>query len=130
MIYNADLTIGNDSFMFSTYTFKKYCDKRGIELEGLYELMAQGTAFKSKDLPELLLTANETWCLYNNKKFEANELKAYSWIDQLGGFNDLRIVEVYKTFASKLLNVEKKQLDVIAEDVNPKNVNGQEVVSV
>src|SRR5690348_3147656 len=109
MTYKADYTIdlpnGKISLLFNSWTFREHCLKIGIELEDLYKAIEEGRAFRSKDLPTLLLTASESYCLFNSIPFAYNEKDAFVWIDELGGFNSGKLISVYKVFVAKLLNI-------------------------
>lgn len=128
MVVKPDYTIAVNGeevhFAFNSYMFKKYCEKQGIEL---HELLAkvQKTltredelpdelksvqGFMPSDLPDILLVANQTYCLYNKLPFSAGELEACQWLDAIGGLLSKGYGELFIAFISKLLNIDPGNL--------------------
>jgi hypothetical protein len=120
-----DYTIDNVNFSFNSYALQKYCNQKGIEMEDLYNMVREGTAFKSSELPALLLVAAESYALYNKQPFTFTELDAFGWIDSVGGFNSSKVVDVFKIFAARLLNVDLSLLNI--EEQEEKNGDRQGV---
>jgi len=127
MIYEPDYKItagGQDvPFLFRSLTFKKYCDRKGIELDELVRMVyktilskdrieAEGLQdvrdIKINDFADILLAAHETYCLYHKITFRAKEEDAFMWIDEMGGIINSRKeqMEVMLLFACKLLNID------------------------
>src|SRR6476620_8991567 len=109
MNYTPDYQIQTDGepvpLLFNSWTFRKYTGIKGIEFEDLLDNVREGRAFRSSDLPELFLTAAESYRKFNKQEFTYTELDAYEWIDHMGGFNSVKLMDVYKAFVSKLLNI-------------------------
>jgi hypothetical protein len=118
-----DYSLGETHFLFNSFMYKKYCEGKGIELEDLLQqvhaMLKEGKGFKTKDYPDILLAAHKSYCLYNKLPFNAGELEAYEWIDQMGGLVsgvDGR-VQVFKLFIARLLNIDPGALDAKVENV-------------
>jgi hypothetical protein len=118
-----DYSLGETHFLFNSFMYKKYCEGKGIELEDLLQqvhaMLKEGKGFKTKDYPDILLAAHKSYCLYNKQPFNAGELEAYEWIDQMGGLVsgvDGR-VQVFKLFIARLLNIDPGALDAKVENV-------------
>lgn len=137
MIYQPDYTLkidGQDvNFLFTSLTYKKFCDRKGIELDYLLKMVQKSFAkpeditdemkqvkdLKIEDYIDILLSANETYCIYHRIPFNADIPDAYQWVDALGGFvsglqkrNSLILL-----FVAKLLNVDLGVLSVEAKPV-------------
>ena len=131
--YTIQLKDGSKiELLFNSFMFRSYSYRKGIELEDLFVGIQTGGAFKAKDLPDLLLTAAETFCKYNDAPCPYTDLDACVWLDEIGGFNSVKLVELYKIFVSKLVNVDQKQFDVLwnkvisgAEKSESKPANGK-----
>lgn len=129
MTLKPDYTIGDVHFSFGSWMQKTYCEKMGMELDDLHTSMANGTAFKVKHLPLLLKTGAEAYSLFNKENKQYTELDAFQWIDSIGGFNSQEVVELFKTFASSVLSIDKSKLDVLTQEAEGKNGVRQEVVN-
>lgn len=120
--YTIQLNDGTQvPLLFNSFMYREYCYKKGMELEDLFQRIGNGTAFKSKDLPDLLYYAAFTWCKYNNKECIHSDLDACLWVDELGGYNSPELVGIYKLFVARLLNVDPAVFDVLWQKV----VNGE-----
>lgn len=111
-------------FVFNSYTYKKYCEREGIELHELLakvqksltpkneltDEMKSVKGFMPDDLPGILLVANQTYSLYNKLPFTAGELEAFQWLDAIGGLLSTTYGELFITFISKLLNIDPERL--------------------
>lgn len=118
--YSIELSNGKIALLFNSWTFRQYSQKIGVELDDLYELIKSGKAIKSKDLPTLLLIAAESFSWFNDQEFKYTEKDAYKWIDEVGGFNSPRFMDVFKVFVGKFLNIAPERLEVIWQKaVNP-----------
>jgi hypothetical protein len=131
MTYTPDFTIktegGDIPLLFNSWTFREYSRKKSIELEELLYRVRTGQAFKSADVPDLLLIAAQSFCKFNNKPFNYTDDEACTWVDILGGFNSLRLVEVYKAFVAKLLNISPEAFEVAWQKVTGTTTEGEEV---
>lgn len=131
MLYTHDYTIktteGDIHLLFNSFFYKKYCERKGIELsdllkrvqktldvQGENETLKDVKGFTQEDLSDILLTGHQTYCLYNKEPFTATELESYMWIDSLGGLvNSVGAFgEVFALFISKLLNIDTDKLKV------------------
>lgn len=126
-------------FCFNSYMFKKYCEKKGIELgellakvqktlttsEEMPEHLKDVKGFTPDDIPDILLTAHQTYQLYNKLPFEAGELEAYQWIDALGGLTAASYGDLFLVFISRLLNIDADRLKMGEKksQVNPDRGN-------
>lgn len=111
--YKIKLSTGEIPLLFNTWMFREYSKRKGIELEDLFTNIQTGQGFKSKDIPDLMLVAHETFCRYNNKECVATDLDSCGWLDEMGGFNSPQIIDLYKLFVSKLINVDPAQFDLL-----------------
>jgi hypothetical protein len=57
--------------------------------------------------------ANQSFCKYNNKECTNTDLDACGWLDEMGGFNSPQIIDLYKLFVSKLINVDPVQFELL-----------------
>lgn len=114
---NADYKIksagGEIPLLFNSWMFREYCRKKSIELEDLFTNIQNGKGFRANDIPELLLTAHETFCRYNNKECTKTDLDSCLWLDEMGGFSSSAIVDIYKLFVSKLINIDQAQFELL-----------------
>ena len=103
--------------LFNTRTYRKLSEKKGIELDQLYEqihaLLTKGKTVALGDIPALLLAGHESYCVYNNLPFDATELDADLWVDNVGGMVSgiAAFQTLYATFLSKLLNIDASALE-------------------
>lgn len=124
--YTITVDGGQVHFSFNSYMYKKYCEKKGIELHELLRRVQKTLTteaemtdelkavkgFTQDDLPDILLTAHQTYCLYNKLPFEAGELEAFQWIDAMGGLTVGNYGEVFLKFIAKLLNIDTSSLKI------------------
>lgn len=114
---NADhkikLSNGEIPLLFNTWMFREYTKLKGIEMEDLFTNIQSGQGFKAKDIPELMLIAHQSWCKYNGKENTNTDLDACGWLDEMGGFNSPQIIDLYKIFVSKLINVDPAQFELL-----------------
>lgn len=145
MVYKPDFTINTESeqvnFLFTSYTFKAFCERKGIELEDLLQVVSKTITpkeqqdeslrdvqpFKTKDYPALLLAANEAWCVYHKTPFTAGEAEAYQWIDVMGGLvggvNTRN--ELFARFVARLLNIDETRVEAKGEPEKNAEAPGQ-----
>lgn len=110
MIYSPDYTIqlpegGEVHLLFNTWAIKKYCEKQGIEMEELL------TRLKVKELPDLMLSAAESYARYNKQEFKATDLDACEWMDAMGGFNGPKLAEIVKTFLRRVSGLTEAEYE-------------------
>jgi hypothetical protein len=116
--YTIKLNDGKEvHFLFNTWTFRGFCNKKGIELEDLFINIQTGIPFKVKDLPELLLVAAQSYAKYNSVPFQYTDEDACMWLDIIGGINSPELKTIYVLFVSKLVNVDPKQFEVLVDSV-------------
>lgn len=135
MVYQPDYTItvagAQVNFLFTSYTFKAFCERRGIELDELLKVVyktltppeEQGEELKdvepmkTKDYPDLLLAGHEAWCIYNRIPFRAGIPEAYEWIDAMGGIvgGITQRNVLFGRFVARLLNIDETRVEVKAE---------------
>src|SRR5690349_9383857 len=76
-------------FVFNTRAYRKYAESISTDYEGLLERLSKlsepGKEFKMKDVLEILRYAHESYCAYNGKPFQVDELVIDAWLDQMGG---------------------------------------------
>jgi hypothetical protein len=134
MIYIPDYTIGESHFLFNSLAFKKYCEKKGMELEDLLTdvkaMLDTGKGFRTADFPDILLAGHQSWCLYNKLPFTADEATAYMWMDELGGIvgGVGNRIELFKVIIGKLLNIDPALLEAKSETTETeekKSLNGE-----
>lgn len=111
--YKITLQKGEIPLLFNTWMYREYSKRKGIELEDLFEGIRTGAGFKLKDIPDILLVAHESFCRYNNKDFIQTDLDACDWLGEMGGFNAPQVVELYKLFVCKLINVDPSQFEIL-----------------
>lgn len=113
--------------LFNTWTFREYSRKKGIDFEALVASVTGGDPFKSNDIPDLLLKAAESYCRFNGgKEFNYNDLDSCLWVDSLGGaFNAPALVELFKVFICKLLNISPEKFDVLSKKEKADNAEPQ-----
>lgn len=111
--YKIKISTGEVPLLFNTWMFREYSRRKGIELEDLFTNIQTGQGFKTSNIPDLLLVANESFCKYNNKECTSTDLDACSWLDEMGGFNSPQIIDLYKLFVSKLINVDPAQFELL-----------------
>lgn len=109
------------NLLFNSWMYRAYSYKKNIELEDLFVNIQKGVAFKSRDLPDLLLIAAETYAKYNNAPFGYTEMDACLWVDEMGGYNSANLVELYKIFVSRLINVDQAEFEILWNKV----INGE-----
>jgi hypothetical protein len=112
MDYKIQTPAGDIPLLFNTWTFRKYSETIGIELEDLLQNLGVSKAYKASHLPTLLLTAAESYCKFNSKEFTYTDLDACQWVDSFGGFNSEKLKEVYIAFLCKLYNKAPKDFEV------------------
>lgn len=115
----ADYTIQglNIPLLFNNRTFRLFSEKLGVEQEDLYQGIIKSEGIKAKALPVLLLVAHESYCKYNNLPFQANELDADLWMDQMEGYRSEQVAEMYIVYVSKLTKVPVEKLKAAVETV-------------
>lgn len=120
MVFTPDYTIEVDGkkipLLFNSLFYREFCAAKGIELEDLFDLIKQGKAFKGGDLPLLLHQAALTWHRYNAgaTAFPFNHPEdSCLWLDVLGGYNSLKLMDVYKIFVCKLSNIDPNEFEVM-----------------
>lgn len=111
--YKIKLSNGEIPLVFNTWMFREYTKLKGIEMEDLFTNIQTGQGFKAKDIPDLMLIAHQSWCKYNNKECTQTDLDACGWLDEMGGFNSPQIIDLYKMFVSKLINVDPVQFELL-----------------
>lgn len=99
--------------LFNSWAFRKYTQLKGIEFEDLVEKIGEGKAFLANDLPDLILIAAEAFAKFNAIDFKHTDTDAYTWIDEMGGFNSTTLLDLYKVFVSRVLNISPEKLDVL-----------------
>lgn len=119
--YKITVSTGEIPLLFNTWMFREYSRRKGIELEDLFENIRTGQGFKAKDIPDLMLVAHETYCKYNSKECTQTDLDACGWLDEMGGFNAPQIIDLYKLFVSKLINVDPAQFELLWNKVTEVN---------
>jgi hypothetical protein len=112
--YVIELKEAKIPVLFNSWTFKNYSDKIGVELEDIGDMIRSGKVIKSKDLPALLLIAANSYQKFMGIEKSYSEMDAYQWIDELGGFNSARLIDLYKVFVARLFNVSVDAFDVEA----------------
>lgn len=120
--YKIALKNGEIPLLFNTWMYREYSKRKGVELEDLFEGIRTGAGFKVKDIPDILLVAHESYCRYNSKDFTQTDLDACDWLDEMGGFNAPQIVELYKLFVCKLINVDPAQFEILWNKVTQPEV--------
>jgi hypothetical protein len=145
MIYKPDYTLTTQEgtevhFLFASYAYKKYCERKGIELEDLLNIVLKSATdrdslseeeklkyderyqnvpnFKAADFEAMLLSAHEAWQVYHKLPVSVPEGEASKWIDEMGGILTLKRQDIYKLFFCRLLNVDPGALSVETETVN------------
>ena len=111
--YKIKVSTGDVPLLFNTWMFREYTKLKGIEMEDLFTNIQTGQGFKAKDIPDLMLVANQSFCKYNNKECTNTDLDACGWLDEMGGFNSPQIIDLYKLFVSKLINVDPVQFELL-----------------
>jgi hypothetical protein len=111
--YKIKLQKGEIPLLFNTWMFREYSKRKGIELEDLFTNIQTGQGFKARDIPDLMLVAHETYCKYNNDACTQTDLDSCAWLDEMGGFNSPQIIDLYKLFVSKLINVDPAQFELL-----------------
>jgi hypothetical protein len=97
--------------LFNTWTFREYTRLKKQEFEDLIENVQTGKVFKANDLPDLLLLAAQSYFKFNDSPCNYTEVDACSWLDELGGMNSMRLLDLYKVFVGKLTGISPEQLD-------------------
>jgi hypothetical protein len=111
--YKIKLQTGEVPLLFNTWMFREYTKLKGIEMEDLFTNIQTGQGFKAKDIPDLMLVANQSFCKYNGQECTNTDLDACGWLDEMGGFNSPQIIDLYKLFVSKLINVDPVQFELL-----------------
>lgn len=111
--YTIDVNGKKIPLLFNTWMFRKFCLLIGIEYEDLLSKVTEGQAFKFKDVPKLLLIANESYNRSSGIEASYTEDDACDWVDAIGGFNSDETGTIYKTYVSKLLNIPLEKLEVL-----------------
>jgi hypothetical protein len=112
--YQIELSGGGKvPLLFNSWTFRTFTRGKGIEFEDLMENVYSGKAFRSNDLPELLLAAAKSYARFNDVDVNYSEDDSFEWLDELGGMNSLKLMDIYKVFAAKLLNVSPEKFEVL-----------------
>lgn len=139
MIFTPDYSITlpegqRIDLLFSSYFYKKYCERKGIEL---HEFLKQiGTVLSAKedeepgrvkgftndDMPEIILVAHQVWCHYNKIPCDKTEADAYLWIDAMGGLvNGMATYsELFKVFVARLFNIDPGMVKTTVEELEEK----------
>jgi hypothetical protein len=110
--YEIQLTGGEKiPLLFNTWTFKNFTRLKGIEYEDFLELVQRGQGFKGNDLPDLFFLAAQSYFRFNDVTFPYTDLEAYAWVDELGGMNSVKLIEVYKIFFGKVSGLTVPQVE-------------------
>lgn len=114
MSYTPDHQIGEVKLLFNSWTFRHFCRRINIELDELFNNIGEGKLIKTEHFPELLFTAAESYCKFNNLPLTYTELDAYTWIDEIGGFTySEKWNGIIRSFMGKLLNLSPEQFEVL-----------------
>lgn len=140
MIINPSYTIqpGDVHLLFNSFMFKKYCERKGIELHQLLQKVQKSTEqepseelkdvkpFTTDDIPDILYAGHETYCRYNKIPFQVDETDVYTWIDAMGGpvSGTAKFAEVITYFFGKLLNIDVEMLNASVVEEEKKSMNG------
>jgi hypothetical protein len=120
--YKIKLSTGEIPLLFNSWMFREYSKVKGIELEDLFAGIQTGQGFKAKDIPDLLLAAHSSWCKYNNKECTQTDADACLWLDEMGGYNTPELLNIYKLFVSKLINIDPVQFEILWNKVTTPEV--------
>lgn len=88
---------------YGTWAVKRFCDKRGLTLVGLTDLMNMDTLTLDM-VQDFILCAVEYKTRELKKPFEFTDLDSCNWIDQLGGIDG----EEYLKLAGHARSEQKK----------------------
>jgi hypothetical protein len=112
--------------LFNTWTFRNYSYRKGFEMEELFTQVTNGTAFRGNDLPTLLHTAAESYVKYSEGTEKYTEDDACEWMDELGRFiSSPKIMEIYKLFVARLVNIDPKVLEIMVAKVEAGEVEAK-----
>lgn len=125
MDYLIELKSGEKiPLLFNTRTFKNYSYKKNIEMEELVEGVLNGKAFRANDLPTLLQIAAESYAFKAENGIKYTEDDACEWMDELGRFiSSPKIMEIYKLFVARLVNIDPKVLEVKLKEIEEGKVD-------
>jgi hypothetical protein len=114
--YQIELTGGDKiPLLFNTWTFKNFTRLKGLEFEDFLNEVQSGKGFKGNDLPDLFFLAAQSYYRFNDIEFKYTDIDAYDWVDQLGGMNSTRLLDVYKIFFSRATGISIEKIETLWE---------------
>jgi hypothetical protein len=103
--------------LFNTKMLKDYSILKNMEYEDLESMVLSGKAFKINDISDVLLTAHQTWCLYNNKECTKTEPDACAWLDDTEAVDAKVLGDVFLVFAAKVFRTTVEKLKQLMKPV-------------
>lgn len=107
---------------YGTWAIKRFCDKRGIKLSQLNEILSGDLSFD--DIVEILLCAVEYNCRLKNLPFNFSDIDVCGWIDELGGL----LGEEYLKLAAHAGSSDEKKSPVNQQTSTTSSVHFSEPV--
>jgi hypothetical protein len=115
--YEIQLEGGKIPLLFTSWTFREFSLRNGVEFEDLINRINEGRPIVANQIPDLLLIAAKAYCFHNKVEFQYDEADAFMWIDELGGLNSMKLADIIKVYLSRLLKIPEEKFDVAMNNV-------------
>lgn len=96
--------------LFNSWAIKQCCIRKGLELGNLIQ------SLKDDDIPDYWLVGHEAYCKYNNLPFAANDLDAYMWVDEVGGYTSPIVTSFAPVLIMKVLGIDRDAYEKLLEE--------------
>lgn len=80
---------------YGTWALFRFCQKKGVGLSGLYELLAK---LEVEDVLNFILCGVEQSCREKGESFTYTDFDACKWIDELGGLAGTEFIRLFNHY--------------------------------